>query len=151
VSSAFVSRASHSVLWLASAAGTEPLPRVPTAPIAEALIAEFAPLAVQRGQPLQLQTSAAAWPMPVEVIETVLANLLLNAIQHGGPGPVRLMIDDNGAQIDNALASEPALPGFGLGLVLVERLLQRFGWKLTCEPLPDRMRSRLWPEMHSPG
>jgi signal transduction histidine kinase len=146
-----LSRASHSVLWLVSTAGTEPLPRSPVAPIAEALMVEFAPLAAQREQQLQLQAGAAAWPMPVEVIETVLANLLLNAIQHGGPGPVRLMIDDNGAQIDNALASEPAPPGFGLGLVLVERLLQRFGWKLTSEPLPDQMRSRLRPETHSPG
>lgn len=147
-----LSRASHSVLWLVSAAGTEAVPRSPVTPIAEALIVEFTPLAAQRGQHLQLQADAtAAWPMPAEVIETVLANLLLNAIQHGGPGAVQVVIEDNGADVDNALAAEVGPPGFGLGLVLVERLLQRFSWALTCVHVSERMRSRLRPKAVGPN
>lgn len=141
-----LSRASHSILWLLSSVGAGPLLRAPVTPIAEALIAEFAPLATQRGQHMQLQAdAAAAWPMPAEVIETVLANLLLNAIQHGGPGAVQLVIEAHGAEICNAVATEAGASGFGLGLMLVERLLQRFSWALVYEQSSDWMRLRVHP------
>lgn len=125
-------RASHSVLWLAS--HTEP----PTgayctvAPLLSVLEQEFTPLADARSQSIRVNVPMdLRWPLPEEVVETVLANLLLNAIQHGGPGDITVMASHNTLILGNVLPEQTAPTGFGLGLQLSRRLLERFGWSLT--------------------
>ncbi len=63
-------------------------------------------------------------------LPSVLANLLLNAIHHGGAGVIRVRVEMAAAAVDNAPGTADAGSGFGLGLQLVERLLQRFGWRV---------------------
>lgn len=148
-----LARASTSVLWLSAETSAAAIPPCLLRPLVEALLDEFAPLAESRDQRLEVYIDGdPQWPLPGEVIETVLANLLLNAIQHGGAGVIRVAVDDAAANMDNPAGSAGTDTGFalrenrfatrenhfatrenrfGLGLQLVERLLQRFGWRVS--------------------
>ena len=141
-----LTRASHAVLWLGDAdARTSASCRITS--LLQSLVVEFTPLAATRGQSLVgLPGPDVSWPMPGEVAETVLANLLLNAIQHGSGGEIRIELQESGISIDNPLPAHPAPHGFGLGLQLAKRLLERFGWGLSQWPLPDgRLRVEVGP------
>jgi signal transduction histidine kinase len=142
-----LTRASHAVLWLGSDHGDVAPESCRVTPLLEALVEEFAPLVATKGQFLLGPSGPdISWPMPGEVAETVLANLLLNAIQHGSEGEIRIELQESGLCIDNPLPARPASPGFGLGLQLAKRLLERFGWALVQRPLPDgRMRVAVGP------
>ena len=130
-------RASAAVLWLgeqtpdgqASDAGGA----------AQRLCEELAPLAAQRGQTIECRGKAQlAWALPAAAAEAVLGNLLLNAIQHGAPGPILLDWQTSRMWLENAV--EPGQPqaGFGLGLELARRLLARIGWSLQCSEQAGR-------------
>ena len=132
-----LARASSGVLWLA--ADTAP-PQAGCAvrPLLDALVAELMPMANARGQQFDVRGDAR-WPLPEEVVETVLANLLLNAIQHGGAGRIDIALDDAGATLSNPVAAEAAGGGFGIGLLVVQRLLGRFGWTARGESSAARV------------
>lgn len=133
-----LTRASASVLWLSAAApDQEQSAPCPLQPLLAALVDEFAPLASSRGQKLVLRThDPGAWPLPVEVAETVLANLLLNAIQHGGPGEIEIGLHRSRLTVRNA-AGPASGDGAGLGLRLVERILSRSGYALRFSRAAD--------------
>jgi signal transduction histidine kinase len=134
-----LARASNSVLWLAREPAPEPPATCDVPALVRQLLQEFEPLAAGRGQRLHgAPPDGLQWALPMDVAETVLANLLLNAIQHGGPGVVEVHADDNGLTMVNPPGAEPALAGFGLGLRLSQRLLERFGWRLQHDRPPGR-------------
>jgi len=136
-----LARASHSVLWLAGDAAPPDDARCEVAPLLRALADEFSPLAAARGQRLDLDvTPGLAWPLPPEVAEAVLANGLLNAIQHGGAGDIHVHADATGLALDNPQASDSTAGGFGLGLSLAGRLLARFGGALSLQAEAGRVR-----------
>jgi signal transduction histidine kinase len=123
-----LARASNGVLWFASDTATAPDDGCAVRPLVDALAAELAPMAAARGQDIVVR-GQARWPLPGEVAETVLANLLLNAIQHGGAGRIDIAIDERGLELANPVAGH-ATGGFGIGLQVVQRLLGRFGWTI---------------------
>lgn len=128
-----LARASHAILWLSSQAPVPTEAHCAPARLIAGLVEEFAPLAQARGQVLRVHAPPdLAWPLPAEVAECVLSNGLLNAIQHGGAGEVELRADASGLALRNPLGDSPG-GGFGLGLSLVERLLDRFGGSLSRE------------------
>jgi signal transduction histidine kinase len=134
-----LARASHSVLWLAREGTPAAIAPCDLPALLRQLMAEFAPLAAGRDQ--QLRGNAPDrlhWALPLDVAETVLANLLLNAIQHGGPGVVRVDADERGLTVVNPGGVEQAAEGFGLGLRLSQRLLGRFGWHLQQDRPPGQ-------------
>lgn len=125
-------RASAAVLWLGES--TPAVDTLPLAPILRALAEEFAPLAERRRQRIEIVLAVAPdWPLPLAAIEAVLGNLLLNAIQHGGPGCIRVSSDGGSLVLRNALGESDPSPGFGLGLELARRLLARIGWGLRLQ------------------
>lgn len=125
-------RATHTVLWLGAGGPVAAGANCEVSPVVEALVAEFAPLASSRQQSIESAVDVSVcWALPAEVVETVLANLLLNAIQHGGPGQIRLRLDGEGMRMVNPASATPEASGFGLGLELVQRLLERFNWCLA--------------------
>lgn len=121
-------RASQSVFWLSgepAVAMAEPLALVSL--LAE-LVTEFRPLAERKGSLLVLEgTEAPTWALPPAVAETLLANLLLNAVQHGAPGTIRLALSAEGVSLWNPVEPDGSAGGTGLGLQIVARLAEKFG------------------------
>jgi signal transduction histidine kinase len=128
-----LTRASQAVLWLSSDAAVAMPAHVITAASSciQALLDEFRPLAAVHGQAFEVELPEGLhWQVPDELVETLLANLLLNAIQHGGAGVVYLQADVTQLSLRNALSRE-AQTGFGLGLNVAQRLAQRIGWEVS--------------------
>ncbi|MCL7941717.1 ATP-binding protein [Halomonas sp. ATCH28] len=122
-------------------------------------LAKLSPLAAERGIELQLEADEAAdWGLSVEpgVIDTLIQNLAGNALQHSPEGgtvtvelaagndALTLAIDDQGPGIP-AAERERVLERFhrlgpgagaGLGLSIVDRLLQRHGGNLRFDEAP---------------
>lgn len=88
----------------------------------------------------------AALDAPWEAVGRLLANLLLNAVQHGGAGVLEVEADATQLAIRNVRAAADA-PGFGLGLDIARRLAARIGWQLEIQATADQVRCELrWPE-----
>lgn len=138
-------RASAAVLWLGE---STPLAHtIQVVPILRALAEEFAPLAECRGQHVHVEHDAdLGWALPPEVVEAVLGNLLINAIQHGAPGAIRIVQGDGVIAFHNACGGGDPQPGFGLGLELARRLLVRIGWRLQMERSAGEVVVRLMSE-----
>lgn len=131
-----LTRASNAILWL----GSDAVPareRIHAATRLAALVEDLRPLAAARGQSIELRVpSSLYWEAPWEVVETLLANLLLNAVQHGGEGVVALEADEEGMVLRNPPPMAGS-PGFGLGLRIVERLAARIGWQVAFAQRPE--------------
>jgi signal transduction histidine kinase len=125
-------RASLAVLWLGES--TPAIESTDVAVVARTLADEFAPLAIQRRQLITCTLHAPLeWPLPAAAAEALLSNLLLNAIQHGSPGPVALVVDADAVVVDNPCTADSAQPGYGLGLELARRITTRIGWSFSAE------------------
>lgn len=129
-----LTRASQAVLWLSSDAVIATSHEGGAASTCiQGLVDEFKPLATLRGQIFVVDVSDRLyWSAPSELVETLLANLLLNAIQHGCAGVVRLHADATQLSLRNPISHEMQA-GFGLGLSVVQRLAQRVGWEVRFE------------------
>lgn len=126
-------RAAHSILWLASSSKRATTKPCAVQPILASLINEFSSLATTRQQQMICQAEDTDWPMPTEIIETVIANVLLNAIQHGDSGEIHIALTTEALTIRNPAASVANNEGFGLGLQIVQRLLQPFAFGLSYQ------------------
>ncbi len=81
-------------------------------------------------------------PIPEEVFEFIIYNLLNNAVHHGkvdsDASPLRIDITDNSLCFKNTVVgsvveSTNSITNFGLGLSLVSKLCQRFGLQESIE------------------
>lgn len=126
-----LTRAADSVLWL-SADADPSVHRADVAAIVGALAHELAPLAESRSQRFALELGEAGqWNGPAPAFESIAANLMLNAIQHGGPGTIALHATAAQFEVRNPVrAADDGTTGFGLGLELASRLCTRCGWTL---------------------
>ncbi|WP_454832484.1 sensor histidine kinase [Pseudoxanthomonas wuyuanensis] len=126
-----LARASSAILWLASDHPGAADGDTQAAACLQALAEELGPMAAARGQAFELTIDPELrWARPQEIVETVLANLLLNAIQHGGPGTITITADAGGLFLHNPRAAAEAA-GFGLGMRIVGRLAARIGWQVS--------------------
>lgn len=128
-----LTRASNAILWLSSSTPDPTTYETSANACLSALVEEFRPLAEARGQVIDATIARGlCWAASQDVIETLLANLLLNAIQHGGSGTITLHADAEALVLSNTTASHSA-PGFGMGLDIANRLAARMGWCLSFE------------------
>lgn len=132
-------RASNAVLWLSSDVTPAARSHTQAATCLGELVEEFRPLATAKDQHIELVVAPGLrWPWPREVVETVLANLLLNAIQHGDAGTIFIDARRASLTILNPRVSADT-GGFGLGLQIVQRLAARIGWEVAsnCNELTN--------------
>ena len=80
-------------------------------------------------------------PLPAEVMALIVFNLLNNLVHHGkclgGQLPWRIVIDKRCISFSNPSERAAQVPlqaqGFGIGLLLVEKLARRFSVGFECE------------------
>lgn len=73
------------------------------------------------------------------LVSIVLMNLIRNAIQHSENGEVRIVVNPNGVEVINFIASADEEPvegdlystSFGVGLFLVEKICHKQGWQFS--------------------
>lgn len=98
---------------------------------------------------------------PRAVLVVVFGNLLSNAIAYTQNGRIRISLDEQGARVEDtgagiAKTDEPHIfrrhyrgqvltekQGSGLGLAIVQRLCQRYGWRIGVESAKDQ-GTRIW-------
>lgn len=130
-------RVSIAILWMFRESGMKESRPVPVRPMLEELVGEFSLLAEQKGQRISLSFSGdVEVNLLPEVLETLLANLILNAVQHGGAGEIIIDVDKTGVRIAN-----PVIDGVtggsdrnhGIGLEVISRLAESCGLRVTSE------------------
>ena len=106
-------------------------------------------------KPIDIEIISEAEPqlaLPTSFFQIALTNLIRNAIQHTPSGKIsvvvkadRVLVTDSGAGMTaNGLKHTSGHftgdidEGFGLGLSIVQRLCNRFGWELDIESETDR-------------
>lgn len=126
-------RASNATLWLSSDAIRPAGGHTLAIACLGELVDEFRPLATAKDQRIELAVAPGLrWPWPREVVEIVLANVLLNAIQHGDAGTIVIDATPASLTILNPRVSAHT-GGFGLGLQIVQRLAARIGWEVAFD------------------
>ena len=68
---------------------------------------------------------------PATMVHVLVANLLKNALFHGGPEPIEARISRDGIEVRNSVPDEPGTHGYGLGCQIAHRICERFGWRFT--------------------
>ncbi|WP_202843073.1 sensor histidine kinase [Luteimonas saliphila] len=139
-------RAGNAILWLSSEATLAGAQHTHAASALGELIDELQPLAATRQQSFRVHIAPGLqWDAPWEAVETLLANLLLNAIQHGGAGAIEVEADATQLAIRNPPTAADA-PGFGIGLDIARRLAARIGWELELRACAEWVCCELrWP------
>lgn len=131
-------RASHVVLWMQNERRDAVSPVCDARALIDALADEFQPMLSARGMSLEVDSPAwLRWHLPVEVAETVLANLLHNALRHGAPGIIRLHADADGFEMENPCGARATQAGSGIGITIVNRLLRPFGMGVRASLAPE--------------
>lgn len=158
-------RVSHSIRWLsAESASTDSasaqhaaiaehpaectLAPLAISPLLDELLLELQPLAERKGVAMIVQRDGAPhWRVPTEVAETLLANLLLNALQHGDDGPIVITLAEGQLTIRNGVVAGGTPAGAGLGLVIVQRWAARFGLQINRD---DSATDHFWVSVSQP-
>jgi signal transduction histidine kinase len=70
---------------------------------------------------------------PATTVHVLVANMLKNAVFHGGPDCIEVIVEECGIEVRNGLPDTPSTGGYGLGTQIAHRICERFGWtfKLT--------------------
>ena len=155
-------------LWLGrSDAAFDPDQTCDLTEVARQIVDSYGETAVKKGIHIELREDAAPLlSAPPAIPSIVLSNLLRNAIHFTPSGEVsitiqkdRLRVADTGRGISSEVLSRVtkphvksrSSPGFGLGLDIVKRLCERFGWTLDIQSREGCGTEAVWVFGHAPG
>lgn len=86
------------------------------------------------GKPVKLSvdTSSYCYQLPTAAFNILVTNLIRNAFQHTATGNITITQKATCIQVSNSTSGSdtPTQVGFGLGLKLINTLVERFHWKL---------------------
>ena len=123
--------------------------RVAVLPVVERIVVNHA--ALLEGKPVELKVALDPhWRITGDpaALQVLVANLISNAFRYTRRGEIRieregddLLVIDSGDGIDEKLRPDVTSPsvkgsaslGLGLGLSIVDRLCQRYGWRFTLD------------------
>jgi signal transduction histidine kinase len=121
--------------------------------IARDCVERHQPLAKPRGTTLSLEApEPVRLPVPAAMFAIVIANLVHNAVTHTGSGAVIVHLDhrhlsvrDTGVGIDDSALAQvfrryyrgTESGGTGIGLSLVKRICDRYGWRIDLSSVAD--------------
>ncbi len=90
---------------------------------------------------MSVQTRPRSMPLPEAAFRILLTNIIRNAFQHTINGTIQVIQDSNSVQVINTLPDEQtqSQTGFGLGLKLIRKIVDRFGWQLTEQEVDSTM------------
>ena len=143
-SHARLKRASQSALWLATDRELDLSYSIPLLPTVQVLAAEFQPMASISHQLIRVRISdKIRLHGPPEIAETIIANLLVNAIQHGAPGHISIQSTGNSLIMTNKCRYTKMSSGFGFGLGIVQQLATRINWRVDLRRDGDEMRATI--------
>lgn len=95
---------------------------------------------------LVVDTVPCVASVPETAFSIVLGNLVRNAFQHTRRGIIHITQREKKIEVVNYMAEENDMAddiGFGLGLQLVERLVDKFGWAYSNQSFPGRHAATL--------
>ncbi|MCL1035884.1 HAMP domain-containing histidine kinase [Shewanella submarina] len=133
-------RLSVGLLWITSGQTFEG--RINTQTSIQAILTELQPLADAHSIAIQLHPEEELWlQMPEEVLELIVVNLFNNVISHGSHSDALSLWDinirSNGLVFSNPYGDSAAAAQtqghFGLGLPLVGKLSERFGYRVSTQ------------------
>ncbi|WP_051252559.1 sensor histidine kinase [Ferrimonas kyonanensis] len=121
----------HTLLWL-ERESTEALPCADLAldQLIQQLADELAYLLKGKQVEVQLTTQSGTWKLPETVCRIIITNLIRNAFQHTASGQIWIVqhgLDVTITNPDSEVYDKEL--GFGLGLKLVDRLVEQYGWQ----------------------
>jgi signal transduction histidine kinase len=109
------------------------------------------------GRPVEIEMRACCRLIveaPEKVLSVMLGNLLRNAVTYTERGRVLVTVDEGGVEIEDTGVGMPPervrdlrrpflrgahrQPGHGVGLTIVHRLSDRFGWPVTIDTEPGQ-------------
>ena len=65
---------------------------------------------------------------PATMVHVLIANLLKNALFHGGSEPIEATVSAERFEVRNSMPDHPPASGHGLGCLIARRICERFGW-----------------------
>jgi len=77
--------------------------------------------------------------IPKSVFIVIIDNLLRNAIQHGADNGIKVVLSEdeilitNSHSVNSTINNQSKTGGYGVGLLIVERICQRLDWKLSMQ------------------
>ena len=130
-------RLTETLLWLSREEAGNP-PSVPVA--VEAMVTELldenAYLLEDKAVEVVFEPRGIEMAAPATACRIVLGNLIRNAFQHSDGGVIAVEVRPDGFRIRNEVESGGSQrcdgreePSYGLGLVLVEKVVERMGWR----------------------
>ena len=120
--------------------------------IVRAVIDRYLHVARDKGLDVRLETSASSWTVgSASAVSVVLENIIGNAVRHTSSGRIDVKIRSSGVTVtdtgpgipkneysrifDRGFRGSNAAPhGSGLGLSIVSRICDHWGWRVTMEP-----------------
>ena len=97
------------------------------------VVHELEYLVIGKSIEVTVETSSCSRPLPEAAFRILIANIIHNAFQHTTSGTIQVIQDDKSIQVTNTLPGDQAVSqtGFGLGLKLIRKIVNRFNWQLV--------------------
>ena len=120
--------------------------------IVRAVIDRYLHVARDKGLDVRLEVSASSWTVgSASAVSVVLANIIGNAVRHTSSGRIDVKVRSSGVTVTDTgpgipndeysrifergfRGSNAAPHGSGLGLSIVSRICDHWGWRVTMEP-----------------